>query len=199
MYLPEVSFSTARFLEDVGRIFARLGRCQIAVSEGIADRRRKPVAQVLAEKLGIELERDSHGNVQLSGSGALGDFLAGYVKDKLGPKYKSLRVRADTFGYLQRSFAGCASPVDAAEARKCGLKAVEYAMAGDLDGSVAIRRAKGSAYRASYFRARLRDVARDTKHMPRSYINKAGNGITAAFVRYALPLTGKLPVIGKLA
>ncbi|GAG53298.1 unnamed protein product, partial [marine sediment metagenome] len=196
VYLPEVPFSTARFLRDVRGVFAKLGRCQIAVSEGIADRRGKAIAEILAEKLGIELERDNYGNVQLSGSGALGDFLAGYVKDELGPKYKSLRVRADTFGYLQRSFAGCASSVDAAEARECGRKAVEYAMAGDLDGSVAIRRAKGSAYRASYFRARLRDVARDTKHMPRSYINKAGNGVTAAFVNYALPLTGKLPVIG---
>ncbi|MHC4917836.1 MAG: hypothetical protein ACYTGB_20360 [Planctomycetota bacterium] len=71
-------------------------------------------------------------------------------------------------------------------------------MAGDLDGSVAIRRAKTKAYRVSYFRTALRNVAGGTKHMPRGYINRAGNGVTAAFVKYASPLTGKLPVIGKL-
>lgn len=64
--------------------------------------------------------------------------------------------------------------------------------------AVAIKRAKTSAYRVSYFRARLRDVAGGTKRLPRSYINKAGNGVTAAFVNYARPLTGKLPAIGKL-
>ena len=199
VYVPEVPFRTGRFLRDVREVFARLGRCQIAVSEGVADRSGKPIAQVLAEELGKEVERDSHGNVQLSGSGTLGDFLADYIKSRLGRRQKALRVRADTFGYLQRSFAGYASPVDAAEARQCGRKAVEFAMAGNLDGSVAIRRAKTKPYRVSYFRAALRDVARDTKHLPRSYINKAGNGVTAAFVNYASPLAGKLPVIGKLA
>jgi len=113
-------------------------------------------------------------------------------------RYKTLRVRADTFGYLQRSFAGYASPVDQAEARQCGRKAVEFAMAGDLDGSVAITRAKGKKYKAGFVRAELRDVAGKTKHMPRNHINRGGNGVTKAFIDYALPLAGPLPTIGKL-
>ena len=115
--------------------------------------------------------------MQLSGSGALGDFLADYIKTQLKQRYKTLRVRADTFGYLQRSFAGYASPVDQAEARECGRKAVEFAMAGDMDGSVAIKRAKGKAYKASFFRAKLGDVARFTKTMPRSPIGGPGGGL----------------------
>lgn len=198
VYVPEVPFSSKRFVEDVYKVYSRLGRCQIAVSEGISDETAAPVAVAMAAKLGHRVERDSHGNVQLSGSGMLGDFLSDYLKAQLKQKYKTLRVRADTFGYLQRSFAGCASAVDQAEARTCGQKAVEFAMAGDVDGSVAMKRAKTKKYKIDYVHAELKDVARLTKHLPRKFINSAGNGITKGFIDYATPLVGKLPVIGKL-
>ena len=198
VYVPEVAFHLPEFLNDVKRIYGRLGRCQIAVSEGIADEAGQPVTVALAEKLGHRVERDSHGNVQLSGSGALGDFLSDYLKGELSSKYQKVRVRADTFGYLQRSFAGYASPVDQAEARMVGRKAVEYAMAGHSGGSVAMKRAKGAAYKISYMRAELKDVARLTKDLPRNFINKAGNGVTPSFVKYAMPLTGGLPTVAKL-
>src|SRR5690606_16934965 len=95
IYVPEVAFDVERFLDDVGATVERLGRCVVAVSEGIHD-----AAGDLIVKSG---ERDSHGNVQLSGSGALGDLLAAKVRGRFGAK---TRVRADTFGYLQRSFPG---------------------------------------------------------------------------------------------
>ena len=197
IYVPEIPFSLEQFIRDVGEVHARLGRCQIAVSEGVADATGTPVAAALAEKLGRKLERDSHGNVQLSGTGTLGDFLADYVNMEFGGA-KKLRIRADTFGYLQRCFPGFASPVDQAEARECGRKAVEYVMAGACNGSVAIKRLKGKGYRVSYFKAELEDVARETKDMPRSFINKAGNGVTKAFIDYAMPLVGELPIVGRI-
>ena len=43
----------------------------------------------------------------------------------------------------------------------------------------------------------LRKVARETRHMPASFINKAGNDVTKAFVEYARPIVGELPVIGR--
>ena len=198
VYVPEIPFSVRGFIDDVGEVYSRFGRCQIAASEGIADETGTPVTVALAMKLGHKVERDSHGNVQLSGSGALGDCLADYIRKEIGRGRKGLRVRADTFGYLQRSFPGFASPVDGAEARQCGRTAGELALAGNLDGSVAIRRLKGPKYRVKYVRAELKDVARETKDMPRRYLNKAGNNITESFRRYALPLTGGLPQIGKL-
>jgi 6-phosphofructokinase 1 len=199
IYVPEVAFNVKQFTDDIKRCHSKLGRCLVAVSEGIADETGTPMAVNLAERLGHAVERDSHGNVQLSGSGALGDFLAEFVKNevKLGGK-KKLRVRADTYGYLQRSFAGYASAVDQAEARQCGRKAAQLALGGDIDGSVVMKRAKGAKYSIRYERAELKDVARVTKHMPRSFINQAGNGVTAGFVRYATPLVGDLPKIGKL-
>jgi len=198
VYVPEVPFSTKSFLDDVKRVYGKLGLCQVAVSEGVADKNHTPIIAALAKELGHYVERDSHGNIQLSGSGALGDFLAGYLKKKMTGRRKSLRIRADTFGYLQRSFPGFASPVDQVEARQCGRKAAEFAMIGDADGSVAIRRLKGDKYKVDFVRAELKDVARVTKDMPRSYLNKAGNHVTKRFINYALPLTGGLPKIGKL-
>ena len=124
--------------------------------------------------------------MQLSGSGALGDCLAELVKTKVSAKLggKTLRVRADTFGYLQRSFAGYASPVDQKEARRAGRMAVAYAMRGARDGSVAFRRKAGEKYGITCFRAKLNDVARETKPLPPEYVNERGNGISDSFRAY---------------
>jgi len=199
VYVPEVAFDTDKFIADVREVYGRLGRCQIAVSEGIADETGMPVTVGLAERLGHRVERDSHGNVQLSGSGALGDFLGDLVKQELKQQYKTIRVRSDTFGYLQRSFAGFASEVDQKEARLAGRTAVQYATSGDIDGSVAFNRiGEGENYAVECFRAELKDVARETKDLPREWINEAGNGIQQAFIDYAMPLTGGLPKVGQL-
>jgi 6-phosphofructokinase 1 len=200
VYVPEAPFSLEKFAADVEAVYAKHKRCLIAVSEGIEDAKtHKPIAEVLVESLGKQVERDTHGNVQLSGTGVLGDFLVEYIKKTLTPRLGKLRLRADTFGYLQRSFAGYASAVDQREARQVGRLAVQYAVKSDTGGSVVILRKPGAKYGVTYARAELKDVARDTKPLPRELINEAGNGIhEAAFRKYAMPLVGKLPVIGKL-
>jgi 6-phosphofructokinase 1 len=141
------------------------------------------------------LDRDSHGNVQLSGSGALGDFLSDLIKRKLGNTAKKLRVRADTLGYLQRSFPGFVSTVDAQEARRVGRMAVKYSSQGEREGSVAMKRQPGNFYSIETFLTPLATVARETKHMEASYIAD-GNNITEAFVQYVKPLVGELPKVG---
>ena len=136
IYLPEVPFSTDAFLADVEAVYAKLGRCQIAVSEGIRDASGAEIGPKLMRGPG---EVDAHGNVQLSGSGALGDGLADLVKTGLTPKGgKAPRVRADTFGYIQRCWPH-ASPVDSEEARAVGRYAAELAARGDVSASVIIR------------------------------------------------------------
>lgn len=186
VYVPERAVSMDKFVSDVVGVFKDLKRCVVAVSEGICD----VDGVTWAKKLAQQAEVDAHGNVQFSGTGALADFLAGQVKAKLGPKK---RVRADTFGYLQRSYPGIQSPVDVDEARRCGREAVKLAMEQD-NGSVAIRRTgNGKDYAVELFRTDLKNVAEKTKSMPDEFINAEGNGITDAFVEYALPLTGELP------
>jgi ATP-dependent phosphofructokinase / diphosphate-dependent phosphofructokinase len=188
IYLPERAFSMTQFIRDVKAVYARHGRCLIAVSEGIADRNGAAIATKFSKEV------DSHGNVQLSGTGALGDLLAAEIKARttIG------RVRADTFGYLQRSFPGCISEVDAREARAVGRRAVQAACSGTASGSVAIVRKPGRAYRVAYDVVALSRVARETKHMPAAFINRAGNDVTDAFLRYARPIVGPLPTPGRL-
>jgi 6-phosphofructokinase 1 len=180
IYLPERTFAVERFLADVKTTMERYGRCVVAVSEGIHDASGQPIITQLAK----ELERDAHGNVQLSGSGALADLLCEEIKAKLGLK----RVRGDTFGYLQRSFVGCVSDVDAREAREVGEKAVQYAMWGDRSGSVAIKRT--GFYSADYELVPLDAVAGKTRVMDDAFIAESGTDVTDAFRLYLRPLLG---------
>ncbi|MBN8494750.1 MAG: 6-phosphofructokinase [Burkholderiales bacterium] len=180
IYLPERDFAIEAFLGDVKTMYERHGRCVVAVSEGIHDASGQPVLAQLAK----ELERDAHGNVQLSGSGALADLLCEEIKARLGIK----RVRGDTFGYLQRSFIGCVSDVDAREAREVGEKAVQFAMWGEHDGSVAIQRT--GFYSADYQLLPLEAVAGKTRVMDDAFIAPSGTDVTDAFRLYLRPLLG---------
>ena len=113
-------------------------------------------------------------------------------------KTKISRVRADTFGYLQRSFPDMASSVDSVEAREVGKLAVRHAVAAKKQsGSVTINRKAGKKYAPSYGLVELRKVSKDTRHMPDKFIHKDANDVTPAFIAYAKPLVGKLPVIGR--
>ncbi len=181
IYVPERVFELEKFLADVKAANDKHGRCVIAVSEGIHDASGRSIGEQLA-KGGVE--RDAHGNVQLSGTGALADLLCDEIKTRLGIK----RVRGDTFGYLQRSFIGCVSDVDQREAREVGEKAVQYAMWGDQDGSVAIKRT--GFYSVDYELQPLSAVAGKTRVMEDEFINADGTDVTDAFRLYLRPLLG---------
>ena len=180
IYVPERVFEIDRFLADVKATHERYGRCVIAVSEGIHDAAGRPILAMLAK----DLEQDAHGNVQLSGSGALADLLCEEIKAKL----KIKRVRGDTFGYLQRSFVGCVSDVDQREAREVGEKAVQYAMWGSASGSVAIKRT--GFYSVDYELLPLQAVAGKTRTMEDEFISASGTDVTDAFRLYLRPLLG---------
>jgi ATP-dependent phosphofructokinase / diphosphate-dependent phosphofructokinase len=180
IYLPERTFVLEKFLADVKSTYERYGRCVIAVSEGIHDTSSAPIASLLSKSM----EHDAHGNVQLSGSGALADLLCEEIRSKLNIK----RVRGDTFGYLQRSFIGCVSDVDQREAREVGEKAVQFAMWGNRDGSVAIKRT--GFYSVDYELLELNAVAGKTRVMEDEFIAASGTDITDAFRLYLRPLLG---------
>ena len=180
IYIPEHDFSLEKFVADVKATYDKYGRCVIAASEGIHDSKGNPIVTQLMR----QVERDAHGNVQLSGTGALADLLCDEIRRKLGIK----RVRGDTFGYVQRSFAGCVSDVDQREAREVGEKAVQYAMWGDRDGSVAIKRT--GFYSVDYQLVPLESVAGKTRVMEGEFIASSGTDVTDAFRLYLRPLLG---------
>jgi len=190
IYLPEIEFDTSRFIQDVQETYNRLGRATIVVAEGIAD------------QLGGNFidDKDEFGNPLLSSSGKLGDYLISLIKNKL--EYRTdlgkLRSRADTFGFLQRSFAGMASIVDQREAFLVGSMAVHYIMRGETDKMVALVRVPGPHYKVTTTLCDLTLVAQKTKFVPRAMINAEGNGVTEAFFDYVLPLVGYLPELRAL-
>jgi ATP-dependent phosphofructokinase / diphosphate-dependent phosphofructokinase len=196
IYLPEVPFSTDAFLADVEAVYTKLGRCQIALSEGIRDDKGEEIGPKLMRGPG---EVDAHGNVQLSGSGALGDGLADLVKTGLTPKGgKAPRVRADTFGYIQRCWPHPSS-VDVEEARAVGRYAAELAAKGDRSASVILSRTSNApdSYASACGRAELSAVARRSRHVPPEFIS-GSNDVSPAFHAYCRPLVGDLPKLERL-
>ncbi len=188
IYVPERDFVQDKFLAEVERVYKKHKRCVIAVSEGIVGPDHKPVISSLMPNA----ERDAHGNVQLSGTGALGDALSELIKKNL----KIKRVRSDTFGYLQRSFLSVVSTADANEAREVGEKAVQYAVWHNVDGSVAIRRT--GDYSVDYLLTPLETVARNTKTMSPEFLEGDAD-VSLAFKHYARPLIGNFPHYERLA
>jgi 6-phosphofructokinase 1 len=169
----------------------KYGRCVVAVSEGIRDEKGESIGARFAGG-----ETDSHGNVQMSGTGALGDYLARYLKENAAVK----RVRADTFGYLQRSFPGIASEVDVEEAGMAGFAAVQAALLASkgiegvpVKGTIGIGRAKGKKYRPEFTALPAQAAAKYTRSVPDSFIAKNGHDVTKAFIDYVKPLVGDLP------
>jgi 6-phosphofructokinase 1 len=191
-----VPFSTDAFLADVEAVYTKLGRCQIALSEGIRDDKGEEIGPKLMRGPG---EVDAHGNVQLSGSGALGDGLADLVKTGLTPKGgKAPRVRADTFGYIQRCWPHPSS-VDVEEARAVGRYAAELAAKGDRSASVILSRTSNApdSYASACGRAELSAVARRSRHVPPEFIS-GSNDVSPAFHAYCRPLVGDLPKLERL-
>jgi 6-phosphofructokinase 1 len=197
IYVPEVPLSIDRLVADVDRVYTKLGRCHLAVSEGVNDETGQSIGASL-----IKGETDAHGNAQLSGSGALGDQLIELLKKRLTPAGgKAPRARADTLGYAQRYWPD-QSPVDAREAREVGRFAVKCALdasAPATDGSICIKRASkpGEPYKAEIALVKLDQVAAKTRHIPAEFL-KDGNNITPAFIEWCKPLVGELPRVGWL-
>jgi len=196
VYLPEVPFTIERFLDDVRRIFTKHGRALICASEGVRDADGKLWAKRIAAESKADVAGDAFGHFQLSGTGALADYLTMCIKAGLKDLGVS-RVRGDTFGYLQRSFPGFASPVDQKEARMVGRAAVKWACQG-RSGSVAIRVKRRKPYRSYPALISLKRVAGQNRKVPKKYICRDGNDICPSFRDYCLPLVGSLPATGGL-
>ena len=187
LYFPERPFTVDRFVADVSECMTRYGRCVVAVSEGICGEDGRPIAEAFSTEV------DAHGNRQLT-SGALGEQLSAVIRQRLSVS----RVRADTFGFIQRCFVGCVSETDANEARLAGSYAVTAAVGGKYtNGTVTLTRLPGVTYQVDYAIAPLSAVARNTRALPDSYINAEGNNVTGLFLDYARPLVGPLPVTAR--
>ena len=187
VYVPEKSLSTDQFINDVKEVYSSLGRCIIAVSEGIKDENGEFFIQSYAKNNGLNIlgKKDSHGNVQLSGTGALGDTLAKIISENIDTP----RVRADTFGYIQRSFLADVSKVDSEEAEMVGIHAVVASNSLE-SGSIILERKMSEKYECNVGVVELEKVAKNTKSMPKEFLDQKKPYVTNEFFEYAMPLTG---------
>lgn len=226
--LPERSYTIKEFVEKVDQVYTTNGRCTAAVSEGLCDKDgnvwlqsdiiRKELKELDMEVLidwmdatgkledasgGAKI--DAFGHAQLSGSGALADFLANVTKIHMWRKHgKKVRLRADTLGYAQRSFNGVVSEVDALEAHESGAAAVRVAMEGAKSGSICFKRHESNfgKYLCDSFRAELEDVSgvnfpkgvKQYRPMEDKFIADSKFDVTPEFIEWVRPLLGKLPI-----
>ena len=159
VYAPERPFSVTGFLDDVAGVQDRLGRCVVAMSEGVQDAGGRPLAEALAT--GGKAERDAHGNVQLTG----GD-LGIEIQNALKARFPKARARVDTLGYLPRGFLGIIDPTDRREAFAAGSFAAEQALT--RSGSVVL---DFDGERTLPKLVPLDQVAGRTRHMPDAFFN----------------------------
>lgn len=183
IYVPEYSFDNDKFLADIDRVYKKYGRCVVAVSEGIKNSSGEPVISTLVK----DVEKDAHGNVQLSGTGALCDSLVALIKDNLDVN----KVRGDTFGYLQRSFSGVVSETDAREARALGEMGVRYSLQDGFSGGSVIIKRTGD-YSVAYETTDLENIARITKSLPKNFFDEKKAFVTDEFIKYASPIVGEV-------
>ena len=171
VYVPERPFSTTEFLDDVRAVREKFGRCVVAMSEGVTTADGRPLVESL---IGGGLERDAHGNVQLSTSD-----LGLAIQAELSKAFPKVRARVDTFGYLPRAFSAAVSDLDQREAFDVG----RYAVAAAESGSASVT--LGDESGATTIRAVPLDaVAGKTRLMPKDFLDPSANRVSNKGVAY---------------
>lgn len=184
IYVPEIPFSSEKFLQDIALSFNQYGRATVIVAEGVFTQLQKE-----------DHLRDEFGNPYLS-TGKLGDYLYHLVETQLPPLLKEkvkFRLRCDTWGYLQRCFPEITSSLDEKVAYALGQKAFELAFMKKSGIMVTLLPDLSMSY------CSLDKVAQQTKYLPRSYMNSQGNHISPAFFHKFQPLVGSLPQMPEIS
>ncbi|MCX7120472.1 MAG: 6-phosphofructokinase [Gammaproteobacteria bacterium] len=169
---PEIPFIEEKFLVEVGAMVDEYGYCVIVASEGV----RKPDGGFIQES-GLT---DAFGHQQLGG---VAPTLAECIKKNLGYKYHWA-----VSDYLQRAAAHIASKTDMEQAYALGKAAIEFALKGENNVMLTIKRESSTPYRWSVGTAKLADVANIEAKMPRDFISENGFGITEKCRAHMLPL-----------
>jgi 6-phosphofructokinase 1 len=189
VYVPEVPFREERFLEDVLRIHARLGRVFVVVSEGIRDADGQFVGQ---HKLSSS--NDAFGHVVHSLTVGVAAYLTDIVREGLNLQARFLRP-----GLIGRALSCCTAVTDQREALGVGRAATAQLVAGRSGYMVTLRRISNAPYSCEESLAPLAEVANAEKLLPRAFVNEQGNMPTQAFWDYALPLIdGPLSPLARL-
>jgi 6-phosphofructokinase 1 len=186
VYLPERPVSAEQVVEDVERVYRRLGWCVVVLCENQPD----PSGAVIGAQ-GEPRWTDAFGHPYYDSPA---QALAQRIQQALG-----VRARFDKPGTIQRMATAYVSTVDRAEAGLVGEAAVRALVEGDSGVMITLEREPGPGYAVSTGTAALEVVANQQKRLPDAFINAQGNGLTEAFEAYARPLLGEpLPSLVRL-
>lgn len=175
IYLPEVTFHTDKFLEDIRQVFKKKRCVIIAVSEGIRDE----FGNFLDEDSKY-VKKDAFGHVLHSGTGKL--------LESLVFKEFQCKVRSIELNVLQRCAMHIGSKTDLNESFVVGQKAVEASTSGKSGQVMGFKRISNTPYTIEYISSDVRDVANLEQKIPIDWIHQDGNDITPALYEYLYPL-----------
>lgn len=174
IYLPEHGFDPEGFVDDVKRVYDRLGYVFVAVGEGLRDESGEPVAVATDET-----RADATGNPL---PGGVSERLADLIGEELG-----VRARSEKPGLCGRASIAHQSETDRDEAVRAGEAAVEFATGGESGVMAALERTD-SEYGCRVEPVPLSEVS-GTRGVPGEYVAD-GHGVTDAFLEYTRPLAG---------
>jgi len=171
--LPEVAFSTEKFVADVQRVLKREKYCLIVVGEGLVDADGNYVSA--AEST------DAFGHAQLGGA-------AEYLQSLIEQNLPGIKARSVKLGMAQRAAVHAGSKTDSDEAYLAGQAAVKAAIRGETDKMVTLLRGDQDHYTVETGLAPLSEIANGVKAFPDKWIGEDRMSIHPDFARYALPL-----------
>ena len=175
VYLPEVPFSSARFISDVKNELLTHPNVVVAVSEGIKHENGSYVADSMAS-----------GTIDVFGHKYLGGAsrnLEALVRRKIGCKVRSVELNLP-----QHCASHIASKTDIDESVLVGAYAVKLATKGNTGKMVTTTRKGGDVYEISLDSVDASRVAGCVRSVPPEFINVQKNGVTRACIDYISPL-----------
>ena len=175
IYFPEIPFSIDRFLEDVQKVYQKIGGAFIVVGEGLKDADGNYI-----NVQSNQVATDPFGHATLGG---ISEFLKEAIESNL--KIRTTNIKLDI---CQQSAMHFASKRDADDAEKVGRNAVKAAFEG-LSGymSTLVMDIKNSNISETGL-IELEKVANFEREVPRELINGSGNYVTESFLDYVRPL-----------
>ena len=175
IYLPERTFDTDEFIEDVKAAMEKNPAVLVCASEGIRFADGEYVGSG-----GQSGAVDAFGHKYLSGTGKV---LESIVKERIGCKVRSIELSLP-----QRCAAHIASAADINESVGVGKSGVSLAVSGNTGVMATIDRASTTDYSVSYGMADIKSIANEIKTVPSDFINARGNGVTEKCMEYLKPL-----------
>ena len=175
IYLPEFPFNEDEFLEDVKKLYDKLGGVVVVASEGLKNEKGEPIVPPIFK------------SGRATYYGDVSAHLANLVIKKLG-----IKARSEKPGICGRASIAWQSPVDRDEAVLAGREALKAAMNGESGVMIGFIRdeTEDGSYKIHVERIPIEQVMLYERVIPESYVNERRNDVTEEFVNWCRPLIG---------